>query len=128
MSPSYICVDTLRISNKNVNRSPSGLLAQSNCPPLGGENDCCHYPNDHPSHLVVKVHRTGVNGILCPIWLELTLFTVRIKLWFHTSYLESFLNKAWYDRVTMMSLLELLSLVNTHKTLEPRKHHRIVSQ
>ena len=109
MSLSYICVDTLRSSNKkNVNRSPSGLLAQSNCPPLGGENDCCHYSNDYPSHLIVKVHRTGANGILCPIWLELTLFIVRIKLWFHTSYLESFLNKAWYDRVMMVSLLQLL--------------------
>ena len=48
---------------------------------------------------------------------------MRIKLCFHTSYLGSFLNKAWCHRVTMMSLLELLSFMNPHKTLEPRKHH-----
>ena len=68
-----------------------------------------------------KVHgyKGGVCSILSPIWPELTLFTMRIKLWFRRSYLESFYDKVWYDRVMMVSLLELLPL-------EARKHHSFV--
>ena len=107
----------------SVTYSPSGLIIQPNWLPLGRENGCCHYSNDLTSRLRVKMHNIGVCGIPRPIWLESTLFTVRIKLCFHTSYLGSFLKKAWCHRVTMMSLLELLSLMKSHKTLEPRKHH-----
>ena len=108
----------------SVTYSPSGLIIfQPNCLPLGRENGCCHYSNGLTSHLRVKVHNIGVCGIQWPIWLESTLFTVRIKLCFHTSYFGSFLNKAWCHRVTMVSLLELLSLMKSHNTLEPRKHH-----
>ena len=111
----------------SVTYSPSGLsLFQPTCLPLGRKDGCCHWSNGLTSHLIVKVHNIGVYGIQWLIWLESTLFTVRIKLCFHTSYLGSFLNKACCHRLTMMSLLELLSLMKYHKTLEPRKHHKII--
>ena len=87
----------------SVNYSPSGLLIQPNCFPLGRENGCCHCSNDLTSHLRVKVHNIGVCGISRPIWLESTLFTVRIKLMFYKSYLGSFLDKALYTRVMMIT-------------------------
>ena len=66
----------------------------------------------------------GVCGIHGPIWPEPTLFIIRIKLWFQTSYLGSFLNKAWYDRVMMVSLVVLELLPIELLPIEARKHHR----
>ena len=96
--------------------SPSGLpLFQPTCLPLGRKDGCCHWSNGLTSHLIVKVHNIGVCGIQWPIWLESTLFTVQIKLCFHTSYLGSFLNKAWCHRVTMMSLFSTCRVQNVYR-------------
>ena len=113
-------VDTSVLLLCSVTCSPSGLPIFQ---PILVKDGCCHWSTGLTSQLIVKMYDIGVCGIQWPIWLESTLFTVRIKLCFHTSYLGSFLNKAWYYRVTMMSLLELLSLMKYHNTLEPRKHH-----
>ena len=111
----------------SVTYSPSGLLiSQPTCLPLGRENDCCHWSNGLTSHLIVKVHDIGGCGIQWPIWLESTLFTVRIKLCFHTSYFGSFLNTAWYYRVMMMSLLEFPHIMSQNIMMEPRKHHKYI--
>ena len=56
----------------------------------------------------------GVSGIYSPIWPELTLFTVRIKLWFCTSYLASLLDKAWYDRVSIITHSWIPELMSNH--------------
>ena len=59
----------------------------------------------------------GVCGVHSPIWPKLTIFNMRIKPRFRTSYLGSFLNEAWYERVMIVVLLELLPK-------EARKHHK----
>ena len=72
----------------------------------------CMYDREG-SWTLPKVHgnKGGVCGILSPICPELNLFTVRIKLWFRTSYLESFYDKAWYDHDDrVMMVLELLPI------------------
>ena len=75
------------------------------------DRDCAISPPPHG-------YKGGVCGILSPIWPQLML-TIRIKLWFRTSYLDSFYDKGWYDRVMMVSLLELLPI-------EAQKHHSFV--
>ena len=48
-------------------------------------------------------YKAGDCGILSPTWPDLTLFTVRIKLWICTSCFGSLCSKAWYPRVSMMT-------------------------
>ena len=42
-------------------------------------------------------------GTILPTWLESTLSSLRIKLWFYKSYLGLLLNEAWYDKVMMIT-------------------------
>ena len=45
-----------------------------------------------------------VSDVVLPIWLELPLFTVVIKLLFKTLSLGTFLNKAWHVKVMIITL------------------------
>ena len=57
----------------------------------------------------IKKHLVG--GTTGPIWLESTLSSVQIKLWFNKSFLGVLLNEVWYNKVLMITF-GIPSLIN----------------
>ena len=76
------------------------------------------FPNPVGGNSVTKYLYSGT---IVPTWLESTLSSLQIKLWFNKSFLGVFLNEVWYNKVLMITFgLSSLFTKDTNKKGESR--------